>query len=156
MKRLIILVFTALFFCVCGAEGVYDALDMSLSRDSVEALYPQLTPEGVYFRVDDALLCFFESGRLQAKCRAFENVADIAAETDASFDSVLGLKQGAKLERLTGVLGEGTEIMLISIADEENPGSRMVLAWRDASGRVLEALFETDNGSWVLFALAQI
>lgn len=154
MKRIVLFLAAALLAMMCAAEGVYDTIGMGFTMEDF-APFGALVPVEGYYCVDDALVSFYESGRLNAKCRLFNDVADVAAETDGAFDLVRKLKQGASLDRVTEILGEGAEIMVINIADEDNPGMRKVLAWKDKQGGVLEALFEMDNGGWVLFALTE-
>ena len=156
MKKFLVMILVLLLAACCAAEGVYDALEMTATRETVASGFGKLTENGEYFEIGDALVSFWESGRLQAKIRAFENAADAAALTGRSFDAVLKLKQGAPVDKLISDLGEGTEIMMINLADEDKSGVRKVLAWKHEDGTVLEALLEMDSGEWVLFALTVI
>ena len=155
MKKLI-LVLLMLAFSVCVADSAYEAIQMDDTFDTVTARYGELIPAEEYLIADDAILCFYESGRLQAKGRVYESILDAASETVGSFAEVKKLKQGAPLEKLLAILGDGNEIMYINIADEENSGARRVLAWKNSDGNVLEALVERDNGGWILFAITEI
>ena len=53
-------------------------------------------------------------------------------------------------------LGAGTELMRMNLSDEDDAGLRKLLAWKNPSGGVLEALFEQDDGEWILFAIGEI
>ena len=155
MKRLLALLLILIAASAC-AEGTYDEIDMSMTFDELSQKYTSMTREEEYWCVDDALLVFYESGKLNAKCLNFDTLAAAAPEANAEFEKVLSFKQGTSISELTDILGEGREIVFINISDEENSGKMKVECWKNGSGQVLEALFELDDNVWSLFALTVI
>lgn len=156
MKKFLLAVLILVMTVACAAEGAYGMIAADATLETVTAAFGAPAEKDEYLLCDDTLLSFWESGRLQAKIRDCENIAEVAAVTESSFDAVLKLKQGAPVDKVISELGEGNEIMLITLADEDNAGVRKVLAWKHADGEVLEALFELDGGEWVLFAITVI
>ena len=157
MKRSCALLFILcllLSFAVFG-EGTYERIDMNMTRAELDALFAGCE-EGEYVAYGDALCAFYESGRLKAKMRRFEDVRGLAPLTEGSFDRVRGLKYGTRIDELSELLGEGLEIMLMNLSDDEESGCRKLLCWQDSSGSVMEALFELDDGKWILFALGEV
>ena len=81
----------------------------------------------------------------------------MAAPSQADFTQAHSLRQGASIESVEELMGgSGREIAMLRLSDEENAGSRRVLAWANEAGDAMEALFELDDGQWVLFAAVRI
>ncbi len=157
MKRnfaALILLCALLSFASSG-EGTYERIEMDMTRAELDALFAG-SEEGEYVAYGDALCAFYENGRLMAKSRRFDDVRKLAPLTEASFDRVRALKYGTRIDVLRELLGEGLEIMLLNLSDEEGSGRRRLLCWQDAAGSVMEALFELDDGKWILFALGEV
>ena len=141
---------------VCCAENEYIQIEMNETLTEIEAIFGEGTPtEEGYYVFGDCLCAFYESGRLQSKTVYFEDIRQALIPGEYDFEFAEDLKQGASITVLTDKLGEGTEIMQINLSDEDNPGVRKVLAWRDMNGNVLEALLELDDGEWTLFAISE-
>ena len=157
MKRLVLAL--ALLYALLGSralgEGEYEQIELHMTRQQLEAEL-SLEDAGEYWLCGDALLAFYESGRLRAKFLNYESLDAVAPLSDAGFDEARKLRQGASIETLTQLLGPGLELMLMNISDEDNAGVRRLLCWKDASGNVLEALLEQEDGQWVLFALGEV
>ncbi|MBR4235338.1 MAG: hypothetical protein IKR85_04665 [Clostridia bacterium] len=165
MTKRIALLFAALCLCFvcCRAETVggntgdnYSEIEMSASLDSLTEKYGQGEQCGDYIRFGNALCAFYESGRLLAKARYFDDVREAAAFSEGNFAKASRLKYGTPLDEISALLGEGCEIMRINLSDEDEPGHRIVLAWQNARGEVLEALLELEDDVWVLFALGDV
>ena len=160
MKRSVsILLALMLAVCISAAEEpkpVYEAVLMTDTYEDVNARYGEGITFGDYLNYGDALLAFYESGRLQAKGLYYEDIREVAAMTEGDFALVRDFKQGTELKELTAILGEGREIMCMNLADEDDAGQRRLYAWKDAEGNVLEALVELDDGEWLLFAIGEI
>ena len=158
MKRIFSLVLCALLLAASAETDAYRAIDMTDTRETLAQRLgtPEETAEG-YADFGGVLCDFFESGRLRAKIRAFDDAKAIAARTDGDFAAAKKLKKGALLADVNAVMGgEGTEIMRINLSDEETSGVQMVLAWVSAQSNLMEALFELDDGEWTLFAVVEI
>lgn len=157
MKRLasLFLLLCALISFAALGEGEYEKIELQSTRQQLEAEL-SLEDMGEYLLCGDALLAFYESGRLRAKFLYYEALNDVAPLAEAGFDKARRLKQGASIDALTQLLGQGRELMLMNISDEDNAGVRRLLCWKDALGNVLEALFEQEDGKWVLFALGEV
>ena len=168
MKKVICVLLCVLFVSVfaCAEEatpaeaitGLYEQIEMSAVKEDLEAKFTLTETEDGYFLLEDeVLLAFYESGRLQAKTRRFENAADVAPAADIPLDAISKYKQGMTIEEVTEAFGaEGLEIMRINLADEEDAGLRRVLVWKTDENVVVQALFELDDNEWVLFAIAEV
>lgn len=161
-KALLVSLLLLAFACagVHGEEAVsvYDDISMSerLSELSARLGEPTLTEDG-YYDFGGALVAAYESGRLKGKILVFDNVTDVAAPSQADFTQAQALRQGASIESVEALMGgPGREIARLRLSDEENAGSRLVLAWANEAGDVMEALFELDDNQWVLFAAVRI
>lgn len=141
-----------------AANGLYEQIEMSAVREEIEKEFTLTETEDGYFLMEnEVLLAFYESGRLYAKARQFENAADIAPIANIPLEKIAGYKQGMTIEEVTEAFGaEGLEIMEINLADEENAGLRRVLVWKTEENVVVQALFELDDNEWVLFAIAEV
>lgn len=139
-------------------EGGYESIQMSDSLAALCAAHGPLTPdENGMVDLGEVLCRFYESGRLWGKVRAFENIGEVAMRVEGDFAAARKLHMGESLASVQALLGgEGTEIARLNLSDEENSGVQLVLAWQNGQGEVLEALFEQDDGEWVLFAVAAI
>ena len=139
-------------------EDLYAIIEMTAVKAELDERYDCIETEDGYFLYEGEVLCaFYESGRLQAKTRVFENVGDIAPVADLPIEKLSSYKQGMTLAEVTGAFGEeGLEIMKTNLADEENSGVRLVLVWKTENGDVVQALFELDDNEWVLFAIAEV
>ncbi len=152
-----------LAFACAGAHGeeavsVYDDIAMTeLLPELIARLgEPRRTEEG-YLDFGGALVAVYESGRLKGKILAFDDVTDAAAPSQADFTQAQSLRQGASIESVEALMGgPGREIARLRLSDEESAGSRLVLAWANEAGDVMEALFELDDNQWVLFAAVRI
>lgn len=161
-KALLVSLLLLAFACagVHGEESVsvYDDISMSerLSELAARLGEPSLTEDG-YYDFGGALVAVYESGRLKGKILAFDNVTDVAAPSQADFTQAQSLRQGASIESVEALMGgPGREIARLRLSDEENAGSRLVLAWANEAGDVMETLFELDDNEWVLFAAVRI
>lgn len=168
MKKIICVLLCALFISVfaCAEETtpadapieLYEQIEMSAVKEELEVEFTLTETEDSYFLLEnEVLLAFYESGRLQAKARFFENAADVAPAANIPLDKIAKYKQGMTIEKVTKAFGtEGLEIMKINLADEENAGLRRVLVWKTNENAVVQALFELDDNDWVLFAIAEV
>lgn len=161
-KVLACLILLASFFSgICFSEeaevSAYDRIEMSFMKEEIVNLFGEGVREGEYEIFSGEVMCaFYESGRLMAKGLVYEAVCDIAPVADIPLESLKKLKQGAMISEITELFGcEGIEIMRINLSDEENAGVRLVLAWQNAEKITVQALFELDDGEWVLFAVAE-
>ena len=137
-------------------ENAYQKIKMSFTREDIETLFDEGIKQNEYIRFDDVLCAFFESGRLQAKSLYYQDIRDVAAPTKGDFAAVRDKKQGTPEQELSDILGEGTEVLRMNLSDEDDAGQRKLIAWKNAEGGVMEALFEIDDGEWILFALGEI
>lgn len=139
-------------------SDLYEQIEMTFTKAELDEKYDCTENEDGYFLYENEILCaFYESGRIQAKARAFENAGDIAPVANIPLDRLSSYKQGMTIEKVTEAFGaEGLEIMKINLADEENAGVRRVLVWKTEAGNVVQALFELDDNEWVLFAIAEV
>lgn len=164
MGVLLLVLLISVFACAEEAtpaeapEDLYDAIEMSDTREMLEARFELNETEDGYFILENqVLLAFFEGGRLQAKARVFENAGEIAPAAAVPLDKLPSYKQGKPIDEVTEAFGaEGFEIMKINLADEDNAGLRRVLVWKSETGAVVQALFELDDNRWVLFAIAEV
>ncbi len=161
-KAMLLSLLILLFACAAAhceeAPSVYDDISMTeLLPELIARLgEPALTEDG-YYDFGGALVSAYESGRLKGKILAFDDVADVAAVSQADFTQAHSLRQGASLESVEALMGvPGREIARLRLSDEENAGSRLVLAWVNDAGDAMETLFELDDGQWVLFAAVRI
>ncbi len=138
--------------------SVYEQIEMSAVKEEIDLLFEkEETEDGFFVYGGEALCAFYESGRLQAKARVFENVADLAPIANIPLDKISGYKQGMTIDDVTSAFGaEGLEIMKINLADEDDAGVRRVLVWKTEKNVVVQALFELDDNEWVLFAIAEV
>ena len=168
MKKLLAALL-AMFICLLPAisetaqtdseiKDLYEQIEMSFTKAELDEKYGCIETEEGYFLYENEILCaFYESGRLQAKSRAFENAGEIAPTANIPLTKLSSYKQGMTIEKVTEAFGcEGLEIMKINLADEENAGVRRVLVWKTEAGNVVQALFELDDNEWVLFAIAEV
>lgn len=166
-KTLLIMLVFCLVSCFAQAEvatpsqaptSVYDQIEMSAVKEEIDLLFEKEETEDGFFLYGGEVLCaFYESGRLQAKARVFENVADLAPTANIPLDKISGYKQGMTIDNVTSAFGaEGLEIMKINLADEENAGVRRVFVWKTEENVVVQALFELDDNEWKLFAIAEV
>lgn len=168
MKKLLAALL-AMFICLLPAiaetmqtdseiKDLYELIEMSFTKAELDEIYECAETEEGYFLYENEILCaFYESGRLQAKVRAFESAGDIAPVASISLNKLSSYKQGMTIEKVIEAFGnEGLEIMKINLADEENAGVRRVLVWKTEAGNVVQALFELDDNEWVLFAIAEV
>ena len=146
----------ALLLSFAAGESAYEQIEMASTLEEITLLFGEGEPVGEYLAFGDALCAFYESGRLTAKSLSYEDVREKAAMTQADFAKVRDFREGALLSNLTDILGPGTEILRMNLSDEDNAGQRILLAWQNESGGVLEALFELDAGEWILFAIGEI
>ncbi len=139
-------------------EDLYEQIEMGFTKAELDEKYKCAETEDGYFLYEGKVLCaFYESGRLQAKARAFENAGEIAPTANIPLTKLSSYKQGMSIEKVTEAFGvEGLEIMKINLADEEDAGVRRVLVWKTEAGNVVQALFELDDNEWVLFAIAEV
>lgn len=161
MKKLLSWVLCAVLiaslFAYCEEIPMYERIEM---KDTLETLIGKLgepvwTQEG-YADFGGALCAFFESGRLRAKIVSFETLSEVAQVSDADFSKAKGLKKGAPEEEVNALFGGAcAEIMRINLSDEENSGVQRVDAWVNADGNAVQALFELEDGKWVLFAIVE-
>ena len=161
MKRLLALAVCLALIAVCAAAEETDAYSLIEMTDTFETILEKLgapaANDGEYADFGGVLCAFFESGRLQAKLRRFDDVRSIAARANGDFAAAKRLKKGALLADVNAMMGgEGEEIMRINLSDEETSGVQTVLAWVNADSQVMEALFELDDGEWTLFAVVEI
>lgn len=163
IKRLWAALLLALLLLSAFAEGgklpdksIYDEILMSDTLETITEKYGEGTATDGYLLFGDALCSFFESGRLQAKSRCYTDIREVAALTQGSFNDVTGFTQGTEESELIAYLGEGEEVLVMNLSDEDEAGLRKLIAWRNENNAVLEALFELDDGKWVLFALGEI
>ena len=136
--------------------SVYETVAMSDTLETITESLGEGEAVDDFIKYGDALLVFYESGRLNAKGLYFDDVRDVAPMAQGNFALVRDFKQGTGLSEITALLGQGKEIMARTLADEDDAGLRKLYAWQDANGHVLEALVELDDGEWVLFALGEI
>jgi hypothetical protein len=131
---------------------------MSALKEELDAAFALTETEDGYFLLEnEVLLSFYESGRLEAKTRFFENAADVSPIANIPLDKIAKYKQGMTIDEVTEAFAaEGLEIMRINLADEENAGQRRVFVWKTNDGTVVQALFELDDNEWVLFAIAEV
>lgn len=167
MKKILACILSFLFLIVPAlsenaspeevGSDLYDRIEMSARKDELDLKYACTETEENYFLYENEVMCvFYESGRLQAKLRAFESVLDVAPVADIPLDKLPSYKQGMKIDEVTGAFGcEGFEIMKINLADEDDAGVRRVLVWKTETGVHVQALFELDDNEWVLFAIAE-
>ena len=162
MKKLLSWVLCAVLiaslFAFCEEIPMYERIEMDDTLETLTERYgePVLTEDG-YADFGGALCAFFESGRLRAKIVSFETLSEVAQVSDADFSKAKGLKKGASEEEVNALFGgAGAEIMRINLSDEENSGVQRVDAWINADGNAVQALFELDDGKWVLFAVVEI
>lgn len=139
-------------------EELYSLIEMSSLKTELDALYESAeTDEGYFLFENEVLIAFYESGRLQAKIRVFENISDIAPVSNLPMDKLSSYKQGMTIDEVTEAFGkEGLEIMKINLADEDGAAVRRVLVWKTETGSIVQALFELDDNEWVLFAIAEV
>lgn len=162
MRKLAFALALALFVCLAGAEteitDIYEAIDMASTREALEAEFAEYSYEGEYMLIEGSALCaFYENGRLRAKSRAFESIRELASLCPNDVTLAKQLKQGAPLEDLERLLGcAGAEFMRINVTDAQDSGVQRLLAWQNANGLTLEALFELDDGEWRLLAAVEI
>ena len=161
MKRLLALAVCLALIAVCAAAEETDAYSLIEMTDTFETISEKLgapaANDGEYADFGGVLCAFFDSGRLQAKMRGFDDVRSVAAPTNGDFAAAKRLKKGALLADVSAILGgEGEEIMRVNLSDEETSGVQTVLAWVNADSQVMEALFELDDGEWTLFAVVEI
>lgn len=158
----IILVVFLLVITACAETAVptdvYDGISMSDRKAEIDAKYTFEETQDGYFLYEGEVLCaFYESGRLWAKARMFENAGDIAPIADIPLSKLSSYKQGMLLEEVEKAFGaQGLEIMRINLADEDDSGVRRVLVWKTGEGKVVQALFELDDNQWKLFAVAEV
>lgn len=164
-KRIVALAVLAVFalFAAYGETAektdAYASVDMGMKLEEVSRLLGahEEREEGILAFPGGVLLSFYESGRIRAKALDFEDDGFVQTVEKIPLQAVQKLKQGALYEDVTALMGtEGTEIMRINLSDEDTPGVRRVLAWRDEAGMSIQALFELDSEAWVLFAVAGI
>lgn len=162
MKRILAVILALIILCpVCFSESAatdaYDLIEMSFTQDEIIKLLGEGEPAGEYVLFSESVLCaFYESGRLQAKCRVFDKITDAAVLCELPLEKLPSLKQGMPIDEFVDLIGtDGAEIMRINLSDEENAGMRRVIAWQNADGASIQALFEMDDGEWILFALAE-
>lgn len=161
MKKLFILTLCAVLVFSLFALGeeipMYERIEMD---DTLETLVekfgePVWTQEG-YADFGGALCAFFESGRLRAKIVPFEAFQEVAQFSKVDFSGAKGLKKGASEAEVNALFGgAGAEIMRINLSDEENSGVQRVDAWANEEGSAMQALFELDDGAWILFAIVE-
>lgn len=161
MKRILAFVLCLVLLAASAFAEDTDAYGVIQMEDTLETVSQKLEKRGEtedgYADFGGVLCAFFESGRLRAKIRAFDDVRDVAARADGDFEAAKKLKKGALLESVTSLMGgEGAEIMRINLSDEETSGVQIVLAWVNSASTVMEALFELDDGEWTLFAVVEI
>jgi len=130
---------------------------MSFDFSDITALLGEGIHEGDYVIFSGEAACaFYESGRLRAKAVVFDAITDIAPTAEIPLDNLRKLRQGAHIDEITTLFGcEGLEIMKINLSDEEESGVRRVLAWQTEEKISVQALFELDDGEWVLFAIVE-
>lgn len=165
-KFLCILLAYLSVFCIAFSEetaqdasvDLYEQIEMSAVKDELDQAFECVQTEDGYILYENEVLCaFYESGRLMAKARAFENAADIAPVAGVPLEKLSSYKQGMTIEEVTDAFGaEGLEIMKINLADEDDAGVRRVLVWKTEANVVVQALFELDDNEWVLFAIAEV
>ena len=162
MKKFVfIMLVLVLTMCAAFSEETflkaYERVEMNFTYEEISKLFGKCEEQDGFFLFEDEVLCvFYESGRLQAKARVFDDLALLAPVAEYSSESLKKLKQGTSIEEVTEIFSvEGLEIMRINLSDEENPGVRRVLAWQNAEKANVQALFELDDGEWVLFAIAE-
>lgn len=168
MKKMIFVLLAVFLVCQCAfaeneapeeaAKDLYSGIEMNVLMENLSDLYEIRETEDGYFLVNgEVLLAFYESGRLQAKARTFENVSDIAPIAQIPLSELSGYKQGMPVQEVISAFGaEGLEIMRINLADEDDAGLRRVLVWKTQENKVVQALFELDDNEWVLFAIAEV
>lgn len=161
-KTLLLSLLVLVFACAAAhceeTASVYDDISMTeLLPELVARLDEPLLTEDGYYDFGGALVAAYESGRLRGKILAFDDIAAVAAPSQADFTQAHSLRQGASIESVEELMGgSGREIAMLRLSDEENAGSRRVLAWANEAGDAMEALFELDDGQWVLFAAVRI
>ena len=161
MKKLLSWVLCAVLiaslFAFCEELPMYERIEMNDTLETLTERYggPVLTEDG-YADFGGVLCAFFESGRLRAKIVSFDAISEAASFTDSDFSGARNLKKGAPEEEVNALFGgAGAEIMRINLSDEENSGVQRVDAWVNADGNAVQALFELEDGKWVLFAIVE-
>ena len=156
----LIVMLAAVLSLICCAEetpSAYESIEMSFFKEDVIALFGEGTSDGEYMVLNGEVACaFYESGRLMAKSLVFENIAEVAQEAEIPLEKIRKLKQGTHFDEVKALMGaDGTEIMRINLSDEDNAGVRRVMAWQNAGKVSVQALFELDDGEWLLFTIAE-
>ena len=139
-KTLLVSLLLLIFACAAAhgeeAPSVYDDISMTERlNDLVARLGEPLLTEDGYYDFGGALVAAYESGRLKGKILAFDDIAAVAAPSQADFTQARSLRQGASVESVEALMGApGREIAMLRLSDEENAGSRRVLAWTNEAG----------------------
>ena len=168
MKRMVLLVLVMLVYLAASGENAatpseavsaYDRIEMSMTKDEIAHLFDGVyDQDGEYIVFGGEVMCvFFESGRLQAKAKVFEDARDIAPVCAIPVKELSSYKQGMLISEVAEAFGsEGIEIMKINLADEDNAGVRRVFVWKTETNDCVQALFELDDNMWKLFAIAEV
>lgn len=134
----------------------YAQIDMTDTRSSIAEKLGEGEALDKYVRYGGALCAFFEGGMLRAKLIWFDAPAQITQSVAVNLDAAKRLKQGASMAEVVQAFGcEGVEIMRINLSEDTNAAQQIVYLWRDAQDRVIEALFEYENGELRLFAAVE-
>lgn len=134
----------------------YERINMSDTREALAGKLGEGESLDNYVRFEGALCAFFESGLLRAKLMWFDDPSAVAPATARNLDAIKQLKQGASMTEVVEALGcEGVEIMRINLTEDEDGAQQIVYLWRDDTDRVVEALFEYENGEMRLFAAVE-